>query len=73
MPKGEFTWALVAEPPSPENPDVPLPATVLISPAAAGATGVGLGVRAGVKTIGMAVGGTGVGVIVGVDGTGVGV
>src|SRR3990170_3909904 len=34
-PTGPFGWALVAAAPSPENPAVPVPAMVLMSPAAA--------------------------------------
>src|SRR3990172_3741783 len=34
-PYGKYSWALVAAAPSPENPLVPLPAIVLISPATA--------------------------------------
>src|SRR5207248_223186 len=32
-PEGALSWAAVAGPPSPEKPDVPLPATVVIVPA----------------------------------------
>src|SRR3990172_3400032 len=34
-PVGKFSWALVAAAPSPENPEVPVPAIVLMTPAAA--------------------------------------
>src|SRR3990172_6505759 len=34
-PYGEFSWAPVAAPPSPENPGVPVPAMVLINPVTA--------------------------------------
>jgi hypothetical protein len=33
-PKGLYSWALVATPPSPENPGVPIPATVVMMPVA---------------------------------------
>src|SRR3990172_715791 len=36
-PNGEYSWAPVAAKPSPENPAVPVPAMVLMSPAAASA------------------------------------
>ena len=34
-PRGLLSWAAVAGPPSPENPSLPFPATVVITPVAA--------------------------------------